>query len=320
MLAELIQPIHNIPFDPHSRLYWVYVLSSFGSALLAYFIYYNNSGFGISRFLNFIFPKSTYLHKSARVDYVIFIINFSLAPSRFLLSGLTIGVITIAEYKLLVTYLGEWQPSLQWNSFLNCIFTIVIAMVKDFSIFLVHAASHKYSFFWTLHRLHHSAKVLTPFTLFRAHPLYSLLSKAIQNVIIGVFYGFVFFAFQKHPEVIFILQINLVVAIFNFMGSNLRHSHVWLSYGKILSHIFISPAQHQIHHSSAKEHRNKNFGQMFALWDWMFGTLYVPKEKEELEFGLGSDDNDRHNTVWGAYIEPITSTFQVLKKKLIKGS
>jgi hypothetical protein len=38
------------------------------------------------------------------------------------------------------------------------------------------------------------------------------------------------------------------------------------------------PAHHHVHHSANPKHFNKNFGSCLALWDWMFGTLYVPEK------------------------------------------
>jgi len=59
--------------------------------------------------------------------------------------------------------------------------------------------------------------------------------------------------------------------LFNALGANLRHSHIWLSFGS-LERWFISPAQHQIHHSSAEADRDINFGTCLAIWDRLFGS------------------------------------------------
>ena len=54
------------------------------------------------------------------------------------------------------------------------------------------------------------------------------------------------------------------------------------------------PAHHQVHHSANPKHFNKNFGSCLALWDWMFGTLYVPgKNARPLTFGF-SGQPDAH--------------------------
>ncbi len=94
----------------------------------------------------------------------------------------------------------------------------------------------------------------------------------------------------------------------------MRHSHVWLSYGDLLEHLFISPAQHQIHHSRAVEHHGKNYGEVLAIWDWMFGTLYVPNGKEDLDFGLadtkGRPVSQPHETLRAALITPVQESFR----------
>ena len=60
-----------------------------------------------------------------------------------------------------------------------------------------------------------------------------------------------------------------------FFGANLRHSHVKLKYPSFLEYIFISPHQHQIHHSDNPIHFNKNMGSKLAIWDWLLGTLVL---------------------------------------------
>ena len=63
------------------------------------------------------------------------------------------------------------------------------------------------------------------------------------------------------------------------LWANLRHSHVWITYGRIMERLLISPAQHQIHHSKNKVHFDRNFGVVLAIWDGMFGTLELAGKK-----------------------------------------
>mgnify|MGYP000642776840 CR=1 FL=1 len=76
--------------------------------------------------------------------------------------------------------------------------------------------------------------------------------------------AFLFVYLFKNPlGITQILGVNLFVFIFNIAGSNLRHSPVRLGFGKC-EYLFISPAQHQIHHS--KKHFNKNVFFDMAVW------------------------------------------------------
>ncbi|MFZ1773759.1 MAG: sterol desaturase family protein, partial [Rhizobiaceae bacterium] len=110
---------------------------------------------------------------------------------------------------------------------------------------------------------------------------------------------------------------NLMVVFFNVIGNNLRHSHVWISYGPVIEHVFSSPAQHQIHHSRAQEHHNKNYGEIFSLWDWMFGTLYIPQGREEIAFGLGDADGrpiaQPHDNLRNALVLPLKESLAALR-------
>jgi sterol desaturase/sphingolipid hydroxylase (fatty acid hydroxylase superfamily) len=51
-------------------------------------------------------------------------------------------------------------------------------VVEDASRFLFHLASHRSPWLWELHKVHHSAEVLTPFTLYRLHPIEGFLNRS----------------------------------------------------------------------------------------------------------------------------------------------
>ncbi|MEC7028835.1 MAG: sterol desaturase family protein, partial [Pseudomonadota bacterium] len=96
--------------------------------------------------------------------------------------------------------------------------------------------------------------------------------------------------------------------------------------GKTIEHILISPAQHQIHHSLKPEHHNKNFGEIFAFWDWMFGTLFIPDKEETIEYGIARPDGSGqrikqpHNNFKEALIVPFKESARALKRSKNKRS
>jgi len=101
-----------------------------------------------------------------------------------------------------------------------------------------------------------------------------------------------------------IFGVSMSTFLFALSGRHLRHSHIWLSYGPVFSWLFISPAQHQIHHSIDPRHRDMNFGARLAVWDALFGTLYVPREPETLQVGLPDADPQEFSTVCKLYFLP----------------
>jgi len=88
-----------------------------------------------------------------------------------------------------------------------------------------------------------------------------------------------------------------------FIFANARHSHVWLSFGPFWSRIFSSPAQHQCHHGTAPEHIDVNYGLVLSIWDGMAGTLYVPRGKEDVRYGLVGERRP-FPTVRSMYLSP----------------
>jgi sterol desaturase/sphingolipid hydroxylase (fatty acid hydroxylase superfamily) len=81
--------------------------------------------------------------------------------------------------------------------------------------------------------------------------------------------------------------------------------------------VLISPAHHQIHHSAAPRHCDRNMGLVFALWDWAGGTLYPPDRRERLTYGLIDRAEGRaFSTVWQLYSRPVAN----LARRAMRGA
>lgn len=281
----LLQPFElavNHFINGNKRLFWLYILSSIA---LAFFALRTTSG--VNNKIKKIFDKKVWLHKSAKHDYAIWFINGAIKLFIILPLIFSAAPIAIKINQLLLATFGEVntnQPSWLYAPF---VFTLLLFLLDDFSRFLLHWLSHKVSFLWRFHQVHHSAKVLTPFTVYRIHPVESALyaSRLVLTQAIAIGLGVYFFGRQL--DVIDILGANIFVFVFNIFGANLRHSHIWLSWGNKLEKWFISPAQHQIHHSVDKAHYDKNFGSALAIWDRMFNSLLLAHDTNKPEqFGL----------------------------------
>lgn len=59
----------------------------------------------------------------------------------------------------------------------------------------------------------------------------------------------------------------------------------------------------------------KNYGEIFAIWDWLWGSLYIPEQKEEFAIGIGVDQENPHSTVAKAYYIPVVEFLREIKKK-----
>ena len=295
--------ITNQFIDPKKRVFLFYILISILIATAWFMI---NKKLSFKKTLIKIFDKKIFFSKSAKSDYKIFLINqlIMMIVSPFLITQLTIAT-ALYFYFHTIDWLSAGMFVGIAKIYIILSFTIFQFTIDDFSKYIVHRFMHKWPVLWALHKVHHSATVLTPMTVFRTHPLegiiFSLRSAITQAIGISLF----FYLFGNLVSLYTIVGVNIFVFVFNILGSNLRHSHIGIRYWKWLEYIFISPAQHQLHHSIAFEHHDKNFGAALAIWDWLFGSLHHSVEFETLHLGIKKNQHDATHNLKNLYLDPI---------------
>ena len=297
------QSLAGYLIDPNQRIYWLYAGISL---LMAMGIFY------VKKLpLKTLLSPGIWWHQSAQHDYAIFIINrflkaFGIVPVLFMMAPVAISFSSYLEQLF-----GAPSPTSLPNWLIITIFTMILFIVDDFTRFLLHYVLHKVPFLWEFHKVHHSAKVLTPMTIYRSHPVESLLYGMRMALSQGIAVGISYYWFGATISMFDVLGANVFVFAFNVMGSNLRHSHVWLSWGPSLEKWFISPAQHQIHHSDKRIHIDCNFGSALAIWDRIFQCLiyaHSVKHPNQLNFGLGKSFT-QHNSLISIYVSPLYQAF-----------
>ena len=165
------------------------------------------------------------------------------------------------------------------------LFTLVFFLVDDASRFGLHWLLHKVPALWYLHRVHHSATSLTPITLYRVHTLEMALYFIRSLVVVSLVTGLFIYLFQGRITGWDLIGVNIFAFLFNLLGANLRHSPVNIHFG-VFERWLVSPAQHQIHHSSDVDHLDKNFGSALSIWDRWAGTWVPGREARNLTYGL----------------------------------
>lgn len=237
-------------------------------------------------FRKFIFNKKYWWNSSTKLDYQIYFLNSFFKVFLF---------IPFLDFSF---RFSQWTSSillyLNNQEMLNkapttgslFVFTLFAFIFDDFLRFVHHFTMHKIPWLWRWHQVHHSARILTPITLYRAHPLEAALAALRNSISIGVMLGFFIFIFSGQFSLFNIVGVNFFGFAFNLLASNLRHSHIPISFG-VMEALFISPKQHQIHHSTQEKHFNKNFGVSLSLWDRCLGSLVSSDDvSETLKFGL----------------------------------
>lgn len=304
-----------------SFLYWPFLVSTVIIAMLAWRFGHasgeRDGPVSCRKFFQRFLGRSLWWHPSARADYRFYLVNAVVFP---LLAGpFMFGEQAITRFfdQALVHYLGAGVTNTGTAGVLDkIVYTVVFFFAYDFGRFVAHSLLHDVRILWEFHKVHHSAEVLTPITSFRAHPVDLAIMAWVPAVTTGVvtvlFHRFVdsgigFYTF---------LGLHAVMWVFNLVG-NLRHWHVWISYGATLNRWLISPAHHQLHHSSESRHWGCNRGFELAIWDRLYGTLYVPpNEPETFHMGLGDDTDGRWDTLGRMYLWPFRLAFQPLQGQL----
>lgn len=285
----LFEPIDHL-LDPTRRLFVPFLLSAAAIAWLVAVL----RGVSASAAARALVDRRLWLHRSALADYQLVALK---ALVRALFAGLS-GVSALVVAGSTVAVLRSLAPSPALRAplaLVAALFTLTAFIVEDLSRFALHALMHRVPLLWAFHRVHHSAEVLTPVTLYRTHPVESALNRLASALVIGAVTGVFVWLFGGAVRGWQLFSVDALGFLWTLCGANLRHSHVWLSYGHKVERWLLSPAQHQIHHSAAPEHREKNLGTALALWDRLFGTLYTTSSTpERLRFGL-SDEGARQS-------------------------
>ena len=308
---QLIETVNENFLDPKKRVFLGYLFSAF---LISFFWLTIVKKTKIKESLFKILDKKIFMSKSAQADYILFILNIIIL---MILSPLLISQLAIAhfvfEYLHSQSILVPLDLDTNYVWVIPFFFTLCYFTFDDFTKYITHALMHKVPVFWEIHKTHHSARTLTPLTIFRTHPIEGIIfvvrSAFTQGIVIATFY----YVYGDNITFLTILGANLFSFWFHLFGSNLRHSHIRINYWSWLEKILISPAQHQIHHSIKKEHHNKNFGVAFAFWDYMFGSLYISKSNEDVQFGISDTKHKYENNIIYLYLSPFIGIYKLIK-------
>ena len=280
-----------------------------------YLIFERKRGLSFRQAWKYIFPRSLYDNRSARIDIWNWLL-FSFLWTPVITAGAAVyGALVGNDLSaMLVSRFGPREPLLHSAWSIVAIQVSVLYLTYQFVDYWVHRAMHKVPLFWGFHRSHHSSEALNFFTAPRGHPfefMQAILEPGITNAVFG---GILFYATGTplHHLTPGVLQ---AVGTVSGLALAVAHSHIPVSLGR-LNYIIGSSVMHQIHHSRELPHRDKNFGTGFMLFDWMFGTLYMPKRGETYNrWGISDEEigeRNPHKCLRDLYFEPLRYMWGVL--------
>ncbi|GLR71773.1 sterol desaturase family protein [Agaribacter marinus] len=166
--------------------------------------------------------------------------------------------------------MSNWPAALQ---------LLVFFILLDFLQWLTHLTLHRVNVFWRFHQVHHSIKEMGFAGHLRYHWMENVLYKPLKTFGIMLIGGF-------EPSQAFIVH------FFTITIGHINHSNLKLSYGP-LKYVFNNPVMHLYHHArdlpKGMEH-GMNYGLTLSLWDYIFGTAYVPEDSGDILLGYKGDE------------------------------
>ena len=165
-------------------------------------------------------------------------------------------------------------------------------LALDLAWYLTHVSMHFAPAMWRFHSVHHSDPAVDVTTAVRQHPGESV----IRYVYLAVFA----FAIGAPPAGFALYRIWSAVHG-QFEHSNLRLP-AWLD--TAMTAVFSSPNMHKIHHSRDPRLTNRNYGNIFSIWDRLFGTFIPARHGADVVYGLDGCDAAELQTTAGLLALP----------------
>jgi sterol desaturase/sphingolipid hydroxylase (fatty acid hydroxylase superfamily) len=256
--------------------------------------------------------------RSTRADVFYYFIN------TFAISGLIGWGLVSAEtvsavlLRLLHAAFGAHAPVGAPDWMLRAGLTMALFLGYEIGYYIDHYAKHKIPLLWAFHQTHHSAEVLTPLTVFRVHPLDTLIFVNVVALTTGIAHGLFIYLAARPAEIYAVGGANIFAFAGYYLVSQLQHSQFWMPLRGLPGRLILSPSHHQLHHSTDAAHYNCNLGSVLAVWDWMFGTLVVPPlQSPRLRFGVAQNATDPHR-LSTLLVDPVVNALAILQKMVFR--
>ncbi|KAF2508346.1 sterol desaturase family protein [Flavobacterium zhairuonense] len=173
----------------------------------------------------------------------------------------------------------EWLPEIPiW------LYTIIGLLLLDLiGAYLAHFVQHKVKFLWRFHLIHHTDTWIDTTSANRHHPG--------ESVIRFIFTTLGVLIVGSPMWMVFLYQSLSVI------GSQFNHANISLpdKLDVFLSYFIVSPNMHKVHHHYVLPYTDSNYGNIFSIWDRLFGT-FTTLPKDQLIYGVDTHMNpEEHN-------------------------
>ena len=171
------------------------------------------------------------------------------------------------------------------------VYVIIGVLLLDLiGAYLAHFTEHKVKPLWMIHLVHHTDHNVDATTANRHHPLESLiryLFTLFGVLIVGA------------PMGVVMLYQSLSLVLSQFIHANIKLPR---KLDKVLSYIIVSPDMHKVHHHYKLPYTDSNYGNIFSIWDRLFGT-FLEYDRDHIVYGVDTFFDEEENGKIGVLLK-----------------
>jgi alkylglycerol monooxygenase len=176
--------------------------------------------------------------------------------------GLSIAVVS---YGWLVDRIAFFEIGTQWYVF------VIAFVAKDFAGYWIHRMEHTINVFWNRHIIHHSSEEFN-------------LSCALRQSVSEVF-SFVGIFLLPAALIGVPVEVIAIIAPIQLFAQFWYHTRLISKMGW-LEYVIVTPSHHRVHHAINPEYIDKNYGQIFIIWDKLFGSFQPERDEVPAVYGV----------------------------------
>lgn len=160
--------------------------------------------------------------------------------------------VVIVSYEWMSTHLAVFEIKSSWMVY------VVTFVGLDFAGYWAHRLEHVVNIFWNRHIIHHSSEE------------FNLACALRQNV--SAIFAIFFFLLLPIAVLGVPAEVVAIVAPIHLFAQFWYHTRLIDKLG-VLEYILVTPSHHRVHHAINDEYLDRNFSQVFIVWDRLFGTF-----------------------------------------------
>lgn len=154
---------------------------------------------------------------------------------------------------------------------------LTLFVIRDFIQWNVHRLLHRFDFLWEFHKVHHSVQEMGFAAHLRFHWGETVVYRTLEYIPLAM--------------IGFGIQDFFLVHIFATAVGHFNHSNFYMPLGPF-RFLFNNPQMHIWHHAKQMPRRyGANYGISLSVWDYLFGTAYMPQDGRDIELGFDEVEN-----------------------------